>query len=152
MGKSKAIGTQGETDVVNYLKMWWNAADRRILAGEHDRGDITGVSGVCMQVKAGRAAERAGYKAIRDWLAETEEQARNCDIREPGGNFHIPVLVVKRAGKGAKSVGQWRAILPGWAVVRLLAGEHQAPGGLGPVEFELSDVVGLLLAPKLVFA
>lgn len=144
MSKSKAIGTKGENAVVAYLKTHgWPDAERRALGGSLDKGDVINTPNVCFQVKAGQAAERASWKTIRNWLVATEIQAARC------GPDVLPVLVVKRAGKGDQSVALWRAVMPGWAVANLFSRVTPfPPGSLVPVEFDLGDLNPVLVIMK----
>lgn len=40
MTKAKQAGTRFETEVVNFLRTWWEAIDRRPQAGRFDKGDL----------------------------------------------------------------------------------------------------------------
>lgn len=94
--KSKAKGTAAERDVVRYLQQWWPAAERRALSGAKDRGDVAGIPGVVVEVKA------AATQLIGPWQRETEVERLNA-----GAMYGM--LVVKRP---RKSVPQWDAYLP----------------------------------------
>lgn len=97
---SKKKGTTAEREVVNYLKNWWPAAERRALSGNKDKGDVAGIPGVVVEVKAAARLELAKWQ--RETLAEQENAgAERC------------VLVVKRP---YKSVDQWDAYVPSWQV------------------------------------
>jgi hypothetical protein len=94
--KSKATGTAAETAVVRYLQSWWPAAERRALSGSKDKGDIAGIPGTVIEVKAAARLELAAWR--RETWAEMEHAgASTC------------VLVVKRS---YKPVGQWDAFIP----------------------------------------
>lgn len=49
---SKARGTAAETAVVRYLRRWWPNVERRALAGNADKGDLTGIPGVTILVRS----------------------------------------------------------------------------------------------------
>jgi Holliday junction resolvase len=94
--KSKRRGTAAETAVVRYLRNWWPAAERRALSGALDRGDVAGIPGVCIEVKAAQRLELAAWK--RETLVEQENA---------GARFSM--LVVKRF---RKPVAEWDAYMP----------------------------------------
>jgi hypothetical protein len=94
--KSKRTGTAAETAVVRYLQQWWPAAERRALSGSTDKGDVAGIPGLCVEVKAAARLDLAKWK--RETLAEQE----NAQAR-------FSMLVVKRPRKG---VAEWDALFP----------------------------------------
>jgi hypothetical protein len=99
--KSKQIGTRTETMVVNYLKAnGFPDAERRVLHGTADLGDILVCKGVIAQVKGGLAAENASDARLRQWYADTQEQRSNA-------NATHAFLVVKRSGHGVTKIGGW---------------------------------------------
>src|ERR1044072_112747 len=81
--KSKAKGTAAEREVVNYLQQWWPTAERRALSGNKDKGDVPGISGVVVEIKA---AERP---LLASWKAETLNEQANAGAT-------ACMLVVKR--------------------------------------------------------
>ena len=99
--KSKQIGTRTETMVVKYLRAnGFPHAERRVLAGTYDLGDILVERRIIAQVKGGVAAEQASDAKLRQWCKDTEQQRINA------GAEHA-FLVVKRAGHGATKIGGW---------------------------------------------
>jgi hypothetical protein len=94
--KSKAKGTTAEREVVRYLQNWWPAAERRALSGNKDKGDVTGIARVVVEIKAQVKQELAA------WRRETWEEMENA------GAVHC-ILVVKRP---YKAVAQWDAYIP----------------------------------------
>jgi hypothetical protein len=95
---SKAKGTTAEGQVAAYLRDFaWPMAERRTLAGSSDRGDIAGVPDVCLEVKACKAFDLAG------WSAELVAEMRNANAR------HGAVIAKRR---GTLDVGRWYAIAP----------------------------------------
>jgi Holliday junction resolvase len=96
VSKSKDKGTAAETAVVRYLQNWWPAAERRALSGNEDKGDVAGIPGVCIEVKAAQRLELAA------WRRETWAEMGNA------GATHC-ILVVKRP---RKPVWQWDAYVP----------------------------------------
>jgi hypothetical protein len=96
MSKAKAKGTAAETAVVRYLQSWWPAAERRALSGGKDKGDVAGIPGVVIEVKAAVRQELAA------WRRETWTEMENAQAR-------FSMLVVKRPRKG---VAEWDAYFP----------------------------------------
>lgn len=96
MTASRRKGTDAESRVVAWLReRGWVHAERRALAGARDRGDVAGLVGVVVEVKAERAWTPGGY------LAELAAEVVN-DGAEVG------VVVVKR--RGTTDVGRWYAL------------------------------------------
>jgi Holliday junction resolvase len=94
--KSKAKGTTAEREVVRYLQNWWPAAERRALSGNKDKGDVAGIPGVVIEVKA------AATQLIGPWQRETLTEMANAGV-------DACMLVVKRP---YKPVYRWDAWLP----------------------------------------
>lgn len=96
MTKSKAKGTTAEREVVRYLQQWWPAAERRALSGNKDKGDVAGIPGLVIEVKA------AARPMLAAWERETLTEMANAEAS-------TCLLVVKRPYKG---VAQWDAYMP----------------------------------------
>jgi hypothetical protein len=94
--KSKAKGTAAEREVVRYLQNWWPAAERRALSGNKDKGDVAGIPGVVVEVKA------AATQLIGPWQGETLREMENASADRC-------LLVVKRP---YKNVERWDAYIP----------------------------------------
>ncbi|GAA4891087.1 hypothetical protein ACFPM3_20335 [Streptomyces coeruleoprunus] len=94
--RSKSRGTAAEREVVRYLQNWWPAAERRALSGSRDRGDVAGIPGVVVEVKA------AATQLIGAWQRETMVEMRNAGAA-------ACLLVVKRPYKTA---ARWDAYFP----------------------------------------
>lgn len=94
--KSKAKGTAAEREVVRYLQQWWPAAERRALSGNKDKGDVAGIPGVVVEVKAAQASQ------IPKWQRETLAEKANAGAESC-------MLVVKRP---YKAVSRWDAYIP----------------------------------------
>lgn len=121
MTRSKAIGTGGETQVVNWFKaQGFRHATRLVLHGSKDIGDVSLGDGmaVVIEVKSGHAAENATDTRMRIWLEELHAEMANAT--ELRGTPHYGVLIVKRKAMGAAQVGGWWALTPylSGAVVR----------------------------------
>lgn len=142
MSRSKQIGTDAEGAVVDFLKKnGWPYAERRILSGIHDKGDVTGTPGICWEVKGGAAAEGASDGQVAAWLVETERERVNAKAS-------VGILVMKRKGIGRPRAGEWWAVLDGGVFADLIysrndGGEQFEPIGI-PVRAHLAGVVELL--------
>ena len=103
--KSKIKGSQAERDVVKYLQGWFPYAERRLAGATLDKGDISGINGVCIEIKNHAKLDLAG------WLAELELETKNAKA-------WTGVVIHKRKGKG--SPADWYATLPVSVWVELL--------------------------------
>lgn len=97
MSKSKARGTDTETKVVRYLiESGFPKAERRTLKGKEDQGDVTGIDGVCIEVKGDRSNK------VSAWKAETVKEAGHAGV----GMYLLVVRV------DYKPVERWEAHVP----------------------------------------
>ena len=102
---SKQKGTSFETLVKDYLyDKGFKAAHRTALSGGYDTGDINGIANtetgreVAVQCKNQKKFNLSG------WLDATVEQSERLDNA-------VPLLVVKRPGKGAHSLDDTYAVM-----------------------------------------
>ena len=103
---AKRKGSQAERDVVAWLKAnGYQYADRRLAGATLDKGDISGVPGVTIEIKNHVKMDLAG------WTAELEVEMKN-------DNAWTGVVLHKRKGKG--DVGQWYASMPAQVWLALL--------------------------------
>ena len=103
---AKRKGSQAERDVVAWLKAnGYPYADRRVAGATLDKGDISGVLGVTIEIKNHARLDLAG------WLAELEVEMKN-------DNAWSGVVIHKRKGKG--DVAEWYATLPAQLWLQLL--------------------------------
>ena len=108
MSRNKAKGTSAETAVVNYLiARGYIHAERRALAGVNDKGDVAGLPGVCIEIKAHKTY------SIPAWLKELAVEKVNSKAQ-------VGILVVKPVGVGSTNTGAWWAIMPLEQAVDLL--------------------------------
>ena len=106
MTASKQRGTAAETAVVRYLNAnGFPHAERRALAGVNDKGDISGLPGVVLEVKSCKRIELAA------WVDELGVEMRNAGA-------YIGAVIAKR--RGTTDVGEWYAVLPVSVLVELL--------------------------------
>lgn len=104
----KAKGRDAENFAVALVQaMGWPYAERRRLTGAKDRGDITGIPKVVLEVKSGARLDLAG------WLRETETERVN-------DRADIGALIVKLKGMGEARVADWPVMLPLGQFLRLL--------------------------------
>jgi Holliday junction resolvase len=102
---SKQKGTSFETLIREYLvSKGFTSAKRTALSGAYDTGDINGIANtetgreVAVQCKNQKKFNFSG------WLDATVEQAERLDNA-------VPLLVVKRPGKGAHSLDDTYAMM-----------------------------------------
>lgn len=99
MSKAKRKGTAAETAVVRYLEAnGFPTAERRSLAGAADKGDVTGIPGIVIEIKAAKKYEIPG------WLKEAAQEGINAKAE-------YAILIMKPNGKGEGSVNKWWAIV-----------------------------------------
>lgn len=141
MSKSKDIGTKAETAVVNVLRAnGFPHAERRILHGALDQGDITGTPGVAWEVKGGQQAKNASDLDIELWIGETLAERDNSDSI-------LGVLVVQRGGVGPVNADRWWAYLTLTTVLGLHgydAIDDGSPDVSPPVRLLLRDAIPIL--------
>ena len=103
---AKRKGSGAERDVVAWLKAnGYLYADRRLAGATLDKGDISGIAGVRIEIKNHAKLDLAG------WIAELEVEMKN-DGAWTGTVLH------KRKGKG--DVGEWYATMPAKVWLALL--------------------------------
>lgn len=99
VNKPKIKGTNSETAVVQWLRDHGHPhCERRSLKGGADWGDITGIPGICIEVKAGKTL------LLAQWLRETETERVNS-------RSDFGILVIKPVGMGATRTGHWWAAM-----------------------------------------
>jgi hypothetical protein len=94
---AKAKGSKAELDVVKYLKQWYPYVDRRLAGATLDKGDISGIPGVTIEIKNHAQMNLAG------WIEELKIEMTN-------DNAWTGVLIHKRKGKADPA--DWYATMP----------------------------------------
>ena len=103
---SKQKGTSAETAVVKYLiANGFPEAERRTLSGAYDKGDISGIFDVVLEVKNHKTM------TLGQWMEELKVEVENANA-ETGAVIH------KR--KGTTDVSEWYASMPFWMYLYLL--------------------------------
>jgi len=102
---AKAKGAQAERDVVAWLKQWYPYVDRRLAGATLDKGDISGIPGVTIEIKNHAGMDLAG------WVEELKVEMAN-------DNAWTGVVLHKRKGKGDPA--DWYATMPASVWIELL--------------------------------
>ncbi len=106
MSRSRTKGTAAETAIVNCLTAEGALhAERRALTGAHDRGDITGLPGVMIEVKNCATTDLAG------WLKEVTTQTANA---------HADIGFVWHKKRGTTDPRQWYVTMTGQQIIDIL--------------------------------
>jgi hypothetical protein len=104
MSASRAKGTAAETAVVRFLQAnGYPSAERRALAGVNDRGDVAGIPGLVIEVKAEKRLELARY---------VDEALTEAGLDDLGIVWH------KRVRRG--NPGEWYVSMEGWTFLAFL--------------------------------
>lgn len=95
--KAKQKGSKAEREVVKYLQEWWPYAERRLAGATDDKGDVSGVPGVCIEIKDHAKMALAG------WIEEMILETKNA-------RAWTGVVIHKRRGKS--NPADWYASMP----------------------------------------
>lgn len=105
MNKPKIAGSKFEKDVADYLvDNGFPLAERAVTAGSNDKGDITGIPGWCLELKAEKKIDLATAQK------EAVKEAKNRGV----SRF---VSIHKRRQHG---VGDAYCVLPLWLFAELI--------------------------------
>lgn len=108
VNKPKNKGTAGESAVVAYLRTaGFPHAERLALQGSADRGDITGIPGIVIEVKA------VQEYSFNSWLKEARAERDNA-----GADFGI--VVAKPRLVGTTRTGQWYGLMYAYDYLALI--------------------------------
>lgn len=103
---SKQKGTAAETAVVKYLiSEGWPYCERRTLSGTHDKGDIAGIAGLCVEVKNVKAITLSAF------LKEAETEKKNAKA-------NVGVAWIKKSG--TTNPADWYVLMSGSQFTYLL--------------------------------
>ena len=104
---AREAGTRWETEIVRALvDAGWPNAERRRLAGSEDKGDISGVIGVCIEAKNTNRLDLAG--AMKE-------------ARREGFNAGAVVSVAWLKRRGKQNAEDGYVVLDGATFMQLLA-------------------------------
>jgi hypothetical protein len=104
--RSKQRGTAAESAVVGYLQRHGHPfAERRVLHGSKDLGDITGIPGAVIEIKDCVKLDLAG------WTAEAKIEAANAGV---------PIYATWFKKRGTTDPGEWYVVMPGSVFVKLI--------------------------------
>lgn len=110
---AKAKGRETENLVVEWLrKQGWIHAERKRLQGSADQGDITGIPGMCIEVKS------AAHWQPVEWLRQTEIERMNS-MAEVAWCIARP--------KGKPVVDDWVILMTPAQLMELLAAAGWVP-------------------------
>lgn len=116
MNRPKAKGTAAESAVVAYLRtQGFPYAERLALSGSNDRGDITGIPGIVIEVKA------CQEYSFNKWLTEARVERDNA-----GADFGI--VAAKPRLVGSTRVGQWYGLMYSYDFLALVSAAAKASG------------------------
>ena len=104
----KRKGSAAELAVAKWLrKLGWVHAERSRAGWTDDRGDIDGMPGVCIEVKAEKKFDLPGY------LRELEVEMENAKA-------WTGTVIIKR--RGSTNVDDWYAVMPAkvWGELMLM--------------------------------
>ena len=94
----KRKGSAAELAVAKWLnRLGWTGAERSRAGWTDDRGDIDGMPGVCIEVKAEKKIDIPGY------LRELEVEIENAKA-------WTGAVIIKR--RGSTNVDDWYAVMP----------------------------------------
>lgn len=137
VNKPKKIGTEAETGVLKKILPYFPTAERLVLHGDRDQGDIAHCGDFIFEVKGGAQAKQFGDGQLAKWMEEAQKEAGHRGVR-------FGVLVTARAGFSAReNAHRW------WAWLRIedfaeIAGGFYRPGRFATVRLELCDLLELL--------
>lgn len=106
VNRPKIKGTAAETAVVNCLRRFgWPHAERRALSGALDKGDVSGVPAVCIEVKDCKTL------TFGPWLKEAQVETANA-------NAEVGFVWAKR--RGHLDPADWFVVMDGATAMKLL--------------------------------
>ena len=112
----KRKGSAAELAVAKWLRrLGWIHAERSRAGWQDDRGDIDGMPGVCIEVKAEKKIDIPGY------LRELEVEIENAKA-------WTGTVIIKR--RGSTNVDDWYAVMPAkiWGELMLMLDQpHSNP-------------------------
>jgi hypothetical protein len=121
----KARGTNMESAVCRYLNAAGVPAQRRVLTGPKDQGDLWVANGrAVIETKTRRTAHTP--RDVEKWLTEVDTEILNATAA--GAPCELGLLVVKRVGSGLANIGDWWAYMRPGDAAFLLSGVSVVDG------------------------
>lgn len=103
---SKRKGSAAELAVAKWLQKWgWTNAERSRAGWTNDRGDIDGIPGICIEIKAEKKFDLPGY-------------LRELEVEMVNAKAWTGAVIVKR--RGSTDVDDWYAVMPAKVWAKLL--------------------------------
>lgn len=102
--KSKAKGSAWEVRLVEFLRALHPRAERRVVRGRLDAGDVSGIDGWVIEAKNCKTADLAA------WIDEAEREALNAGVAR------FAVVFPRRSHRTAKAY----AVIPLWLLSELM--------------------------------
>lgn len=112
MSKMKAMGTSHETSIKSWLRSnGWPYADRKVLSGANDEGDLRLSERIPFVIEAKTAKSTTDRASLGTFVKELKVEVENASA--DGG-----AVVFKK--KGTTDVGEYYAIMPVYMLNALL--------------------------------
>ena len=102
--RAKDKGTKWESRLCEFLRTLHPRAERRVIGGINDRGDVAGIDGWVIEAKNCREIDLAG------WLDEAEREAKAAGVSR------FAVVFPRRSHATAKAY----AVMPLWLLSELM--------------------------------
>ncbi len=137
--RPKQIGTAAETAVTRICLPYFPDAERRVLHGDADQGDIKLNRRWIVEVKGGKQTIQVGDKLLAKWVTELW-----TEIGHAGAEHGF--LVLQRAGVGAPNAHRWWAYIPLGHLIDAMTGAYRAAPSVYDtmVRLELGQLLAVL--------
>lgn len=138
VNRPKQIGTAAETATLRVALPYFPDAERRVLHGNADQGDIRLNRHWVVEVKGGKQTVQVGDKKLAGWVDELY-----TEIGHAGAQHGF--LVLQRAGVGAPNAHRWWAYIALGELVILTSGRQLPPEIYDTmVRLELGELLAVL--------
>lgn len=130
--KGKIIGTKAESAVVKAARArGFGQADRHVMKGAKDEGDVWLCPGVIIEVKGGEMARSASAGQIDRWMEEVDREIYHAEAK-------VGFLVTQARGIGEANAHLWRAHmrLSDWLELTESSQDDGTPWGIVSMTFD----------------